>query len=214
MILKHLGPFLSFKPNTNININKRHGGRTPLHILADSFTLKKSSAKNILEKAKLLIQQGADVNAITKGGNTALLLACGDMKNPELINFLLDHKAAINFKHTVSGTNAFYSAIRSIDYDSKTIKRLVDLGSELDQYSVTFIFNHPDKQLSKYILAKYKTIDSKIISKLLFESIANNDIDKVKLALNYGADITAKFSASSIPKLRTQYRSRLYKLFY
>ena len=73
-------------------------GFTPLHIAVSSSNFLLQNAENYLELAKLLIQNGANIDAIDVEGDTALHHAV-DSNQIVWIKFLLENGANLNIKN-------------------------------------------------------------------------------------------------------------------
>ena len=66
---------------------------TPLLMIEDNFE------ENTAEIVRLLIAHGADVNAQSREGKSALMFAC-DEDNLEVVKILLEAGANVNFKNS------------------------------------------------------------------------------------------------------------------
>ncbi|KAK4244841.1 ankyrin repeat-containing domain protein [Corynascus novoguineensis] len=85
---KALPYLLSQKPNLNV---RNRFGKTPLHVAVQKPTFISNSFRK--HAAKLLIEAGADVNAVTESG-VSCLEAAGD--DTELVRLLIDHGAQVS----------------------------------------------------------------------------------------------------------------------
>ena len=92
--------------------------KAPLHI---------ASKNGRLEIVKLLIEKGAEVNAKTKNGLTALVCAGGTQKH-EIIKVLLENKANVDVQNTSKNT-ALHLAARV--GKEETVKLLLAYGADV-----------------------------------------------------------------------------------
>jgi len=82
-----------------------------------------------LDKMKLLVQYGADINAVAQSGNTALLIACSEYGLYENIKWLLDNGADA----TVKRWNTETVLMRAVQFaDTMTINLLLRKAGEFD----------------------------------------------------------------------------------
>lgn len=80
------------------------------------------------ETAKTLIENGADLKAITGSGVTMLIAAANHDKNIELVRTIIEDGADVNAQ-TTRGTTALMSAARNNE-GAEIIKRLLDNGAD------------------------------------------------------------------------------------
>src|SRR5262249_47001163 len=105
------------KKGADVNA-KNKLGVTPLHRAATNY-----------EKAKLLIDAGANVKAKTKSGRTALTLAARKAGNNKTVKLLVD-KGANAKERNASGANPIQVAAACGDLD--TVKLLVEAGADVN----------------------------------------------------------------------------------
>ncbi|MBP2832390.1 ankyrin repeat domain-containing protein [Aquimarina sp. U1-2] len=95
-----------------------------------------ASSRNKLEIVQLLAKNVTNLNLANKKGQTALMLATQN-NSPEVVNFLLNKKAAVDHKDE-EGNNLAYYLINGYDernkkaFDAK-FKKLKELGLEMDK---------------------------------------------------------------------------------
>jgi len=203
--------------NTVPIINKVHDndGKTPLQV---------ATQHGRLNNMKLLLDQGADVNAKDKAGQTALYVAVQQNKNTDSIKLLLDKGADINTKDKV-GRTALHIAVQYKSIDS--VKCLLDEGADINTKNMF-------GQTALHIAVEYKSVD--IIKLLLGEGAdiniqdedgktavnmqdkygrtvlhimaQNGNSDSIKHLLGQGADINAKDKAGQTAlHIAVQYKS-------
>ncbi|CAN5600626.1 hypothetical protein BH10BAC3_BH10BAC3_28610 [soil metagenome] len=127
---------------------------------------------NNLEKCKLLLQYGADINAKSKSGNTPLLVASVGNQPYEMVKFLLDNKAdplATNAAHETALMRAAQFS------DTTTLRLLISKGINVNALDY-------------------------IAGTALTKAILNANSPAVSFLLNNGADpnIVDSFSAGSL----------------
>jgi ankyrin repeat protein len=82
-----------------------------------------------LDKIKLLLKYGANINAAAKSGSTPLLLACSGYGQYEIVKWLIDHGADITAKRWNTET----ALIRAVQFgDTMTVSLLVSKGFAID----------------------------------------------------------------------------------
>lgn len=83
-----------------------------------------------LEIIETLIKAGADVNAKTNGGATALMVAAANNQNPEIIKALINAGADVNAKTNDSWT----VLMRAAEYNenAEVVKILIDAGADVN----------------------------------------------------------------------------------
>src|SRR5262249_6149560 len=108
------------KKGADVNA-KNKLGVTPLHRAATNY-----------EKAKLLIDAGANVKVTTKSGRTPLTLAARKAGNSKTVKLLLD-KGANAKERNASGANPIQVAAACGDLD--TVKLLVEAGADVNDFT-------------------------------------------------------------------------------
>lgn len=84
---------------------------------------------NDLDKMKLLLRYGANINDTAKSGNSALLIACSGYGMYETVKWLIDNGADVNAKRW----NAETALMRAAQFsDTMTIKLLLGKGLDIN----------------------------------------------------------------------------------
>src|SRR4029077_11302028 len=87
-------------------------------------------AASSLEKTRVLVDAGADVNARSDDGRTALFIASGIPANIATVKLLLDRGAAVNpSSRSFADSTPLRSAIEAPDYDIAAL--LVERGADI-----------------------------------------------------------------------------------
>ena len=85
---------------------------------------------NDVERARTLIERGADVNAKDETEQSAFLYATSEVgPDPALLELMLDNGADVNAKDSYNGTGLIRAAHRG---HGEIVERLIDAGVELD----------------------------------------------------------------------------------
>jgi Ankyrin repeat. len=148
-----------------------------------------------------LINSGYKANTTYNNGLTPLMLAARKNNNPDVFNILCKNYANLN-QQANNGFTALSFAIYD-KRDLKIIKRLVDLGSDIDSpnfnisHSPVFIAIRYNKNIEtiKYLISKINninTIDNNGNSLLITSIIDNPDINIIKYLVNNGCNIKIK----------------------
>jgi ankyrin repeat protein len=172
----------------DVNLRDRRGGATPLMYAA---------ALGSLDTMKLLIEKGADVNARSTGGTTALMWAATDLAK---VRLLVDRGADVNAVSERGRTALFLSAMSD---QSAEIVRLL-LSRRADAHAV-------DKEGTSTLLAASVGNDTATIRQLveagvnvnaanaanvfgnapLMNAASHGNYEAVKLLLARGANVNA-----------------------
>jgi uncharacterized protein len=100
------------------NIDKKYiNDKTQLFIAAEN---------NDIQKAKLLIQNGANVNISNESGTTPLIQV-SDYKNQDFATMLLENGANVNIQNTSGCTALWYAAQKGL---ITTVHNLLDYGAD------------------------------------------------------------------------------------
>jgi ankyrin repeat protein len=104
-------------------------GRTKLLSTPLTLCCSKRIDEETLKIAKLLIERGADLEAKSKNGNTALLSACRNGRD-DLVQLLIDSKADVNAQNGKGHTPLIFAA-RNRSFGEKIIPILIVAGADV-----------------------------------------------------------------------------------
>ena len=110
---------LLLKNKANPNLANRFGQR-PLMLCT-----------NNMDKVKLLLRYGANINDTARSGNSALLIACTGYGKYQTVKWLLDNGADVTAKRWTKETALMRAARFS---DTMTINLLLDKGLDIDAH--------------------------------------------------------------------------------
>ena len=114
----------------NVNIKLDQGGHTPLMTAAENTNVDSS-----LDTVKLLLASGADINARSNTGMSALSYAVANSNQKsslETVKLLLDSGADIEIRNNIGSTPLIVATVNSDTKSSlDTIKLLIDYGADL-----------------------------------------------------------------------------------
>lgn len=157
------------------------------------------------EKAKALIEEGANVNIEARGPHGGLitpLYAAVLFAQPELVRLLLAAGADIEYRHGVMGFTPLYQAV--IRGDLPIMKLLLDAGADPNVESDTgmllsaaiFSGSKYDPEVLRLLLSYKPNVDMQDKSSgrtALMEAVhAQQNFDAIKQLLEAGADTTIK----------------------
>ncbi len=162
------------------------------------------------DRAKKLIEQGADVNARDGAPDfvTPIMIVAGLEEAPEFLKYLIEKGADVNAKDRLGRTALMFASEVSL----KNVVVLVENGADVnattgerrDKYSGTvemsasaldFALERNNYEIAKYLLSKGANINNKMGTKQvtpLLRAVAKGDLKDVKFLLNNGANIEAK----------------------
>jgi ankyrin repeat protein len=116
--------------NQGAEVNARWGqeGKTPLHLAAES------PKEERIRVAKLLLERGADINAMDEAGWTPLTTA---VLTPHLdmVKLLIERGANVNAK-AKQGWTALHSAVGYSEAHIEAVRLLLNAGAKINQKSI------------------------------------------------------------------------------
>jgi ankyrin repeat protein len=188
------------KSGADVNAVAKPSGITPLMCAAHNPA-----------KAAILLSAGADVNARTDGGHTALLLAADYDGAGETVEMLLDRGADVNAHSRFPASTPINTAIEraAMRGDIEVIITLLARGatlndldkSDMGKGSAPFLVSviHGDINLASFLLEKGADVETRFaggdtakISTPLMWAAWWGFPDMVKLLLRHGASIDAR----------------------
>lgn len=169
--------------------------------------LMNAAAIGSVDAMKMLIDRGADVNAVNTYGSTALMMSVTDAKK---VRLLLDHGANVNVAAR-SGRTALIIASFA-NPSAEVVRMLLARGANvavMDQRKVTPLnaatFGN-DIETVKLLLnanADISTADTFIGLTPLMNAAGNRNLAAVKLLLAKGADVNAVSKTQDLPRIQT-----------
>ncbi|MGZ5286637.1 MAG: ankyrin repeat domain-containing protein [Flavisolibacter sp.] len=149
-----------------------------------------------LEKLKILLQYGADLNALAHTGNSALLIGCVGANQYELVSFLLQNGADPGVKNLRKETPLMRAALFG---DTATISLLIEKGNDvnaIDSIGLTPLLNalfNVNRNATIYLLKKGADPDMKAAFGLTAISsvVTYNDLPSVLAVLELTKQINA-----------------------
>lgn len=177
--------------------------------------------------AKFLIEKGADLNIVSKNGDTALLLA----RHFETIKLLVEKGVDVNVKNKQNETPLFKAIQRE---DAKSVKFLIENGANVneegkailllpilrkkldivkllvengakletksrdDMTALDYAVIYKEAEIAKYLLEKGAILSLKSIQRIVSE---NYNIEFVKLLIERVANVDAKYTESGVTAL-------------
>jgi hypothetical protein len=140
-------------------------------------------------RVKILLEQGADVNAKSPYGATGLFFAA-DRGNLEMIKILIDHGADVKVKDTFYGATALTWAAQKSH--AGVVRLLLSKGAPgADEVLMTGISNG-DAETVKAALEHKSEIKAELLSQALANAAKNNKSDLVDVLKSAGAQPAVK----------------------
>jgi len=166
---------------------------------AKADQLHDAAEKGDVTKVKQLLNAGADVNAKTNTGSTALIIAAGQ-GHIEVVEALLDNKADVNAKVNNGWTVLMFAATSNSGNRAKTVKLLIDKGADVNTkenvggtaLSLAAYKGYADGM--KILLDNKADVNAKTKNGTTALMFAAQDgrIEAVKVLLDYKADVNVK----------------------
>lgn len=151
------------KGKANVNASCMEGKTALMFISAQA------DEKNIpslqIEKAKLLLENGAEINHQDNAGNTALMYALANHADISYVQTLLDNGADVNLTNNM-GETALWTAIRQ-NLPPSTVKLLIEYGADV---------NKEDRRGETPLWYLLRTQGDEVLVRTLLRGGANTDI--------------------------------------
>ena len=174
--------------------------RAAVDIYAENIWRRKalmsSAEKGNKEMIRLLLNEGADVNAKDKDGRTALMDAVWQ-EDEEIVQLLLDKGADINAKDKWSGTALMDAVWQG---NEKMVRNLIDGGADVDakdkdgRTALMGAVLQEDEEIVRILLDKGADVNTKDkwSGTALMDAVLQGNKEIVRILLDKGADINAK----------------------
>jgi ankyrin repeat protein len=163
-------------------------GRTVLMIAA---------AKDYFDKAQLLVQRGANVNATTTRRLTPLHFAAGGGKSPEIVRLLLDAGVDIEARDDTGRTALFVAASCSREHTA-VVQALLDAGADLnalDEHERTALHEMGDGFVETVCLFIQNGADVNALDQFertpLEMTASKGFMETVRVLIGFGADVNS-----------------------
>jgi len=146
-------------------------------------------AANDLDKTRILLAHGAQVNARSNDGRSALAVAATKAGAAPIVKFLLEHGANPD-PAGPTDTAALHQAAAA--GDAEVMQLLLDHGAHAKAAGEDTLSAAIETDCKKCIQLIEKSFDAKAYSKALVDlSIHSEHYDGIKLAIDHGADVKA-----------------------
>jgi len=142
-----------------------------------------------MDKTKVLLSHGADVNARSSDMRTPAMIAARKLGNSAVVKLLLDNGANPNPNpHPSAESSPLVDAASAGDADS--VEMLIAKGAEVKPVGETAIFMAATAACSKCLsLLTAREIDKNDYSLALADIAITGDVNAVKMMLDHGADV-------------------------
>jgi ankyrin repeat protein len=150
-------------------------------------------ATDSLEKTQLLIEHGADVNAVSEFGRTPLLIAAGRSGSSPVVKLLLDHGANPS-AHSVT-LNGVMTPLAEATFvgDDAVVKMLLDRGADLKAAGINPLAFAIMARCSKGVDLLIGAADQDNLNQqVIYDVPPLGDALALKLLLDHGADVNVK----------------------
>jgi len=146
-------------------------------------------AADNLEKTRVLVEHGAEVNARSNDGRSPLAIAASKAGAGPIVKFLLEHGA----KPDPAGpTDAAALRQAAAAGDAEVMQLLIDHGAHVKAAGEETLVGSLETDCKKCIALVEKSFDAKAYSTALVDvSIHSEKFDAVKLAIEHGANVKA-----------------------
>ncbi len=143
-----------------------------------------------LEKTRLLLNHGAEVNARSNDGRTALSIAATKAGSAPIVRLLLEHGAKANPAGSTDSV-PLRQAAAAADYD--VMKLLIDHGANIRAAGAEALEGPLEADCKKCIDLVEKGFDAKGYTKaLLALSIHSENVKAIRFVLDHGANVNAE----------------------
>jgi ankyrin repeat protein len=190
------------------------GGLSPNAATKSGGTTALMMAAPDVEKVRLLLDRGADVNARANSRYSALMVAAQYQDGDAVINLLLDRGAQVAAPASgapVFNANPFFLA--SYAGNAKSLKRLLGAGGKLDEAMIAIgtsrttpmlgAFKFGDMEVARTLLdlgAPVDFADGNGIT-MLGRSVLNNEIEMARMLIARGANVNSVDKLGMTPLL-------------
>ena len=190
------------------------GGLSPNAATAAGGTTVLIAAAPDVEKMRLLLDRGADVNARAKSRFSALMVAAQYQEGDAAINLLLDHGATVappEGAPPIFNANPF--SLAAYAGNSRSLKRLKDAGGKIDDAFIAIgtsrttpmlgAFKFGDVEVIKTLLdlgAPVDFADGNQIT-MLSRCVLNHELELAKMLIARGANVNATDKLGMTPLL-------------
>ncbi len=151
------------KAKANVNATCMEGKNALIFISAQADEKNVPSLQ--IEKAKLLLENGVDINHQDNAGNTALMYALANHADISYVQTLLDNEADVNSVNNL-GETPLWTAVRQ-NLPSSTIKMLIEYGADV---------NKKDRRGETPLWYLLRTQGDDVLIRTLLRGGANTDI--------------------------------------
>ncbi len=123
-----------------------------IHNICTIYTLHQAVLSSDIDKIKLLLNRGCNINKQDQDGNTALFHAI-KIKNPYIVELLVRNNADVNTPNKFGHTPLFCAIVMD-DADICIVELLVQKGANInaqDEQGKTYLHKTTDWQLAEYL---------------------------------------------------------------